>query len=88
MKRSEAIVGVKVIVNGQHDSLNFKNKLGVIKHINESRHDGIGILFEERIPGTHSLGGRVRYGHGYWVAPSMLSYKIRTKEIFKKQLIL
>lgn len=68
MKITEKDIGRKVIVNSINSgTINFNNRIGILKAIDDSFQWGYGIIFDKYIDVGHNLAGLCDYGYGYWV---------------------
>lgn len=69
-------VGDRVVVTENHDYARkgMTGTVVVVKNVGAS-HKSLGIHFDEKFEGGHSLSGKCPDGYGHWVPPHKLEFE-------------
>ncbi len=81
MSTTKFVVGDVVFVStqGHHCS----NKTGVVKHLQASTSENVGVEFNEDLHGCHNLGGLLTVNRGFYFSPRQLVKMLPLSSVLK-----
>jgi len=70
--------GDRIVGTGMTDGVDITGLVGTVVDVQT---DSVGVRFDEKYTGFHTLAGKVEFGHGYWCEKDTIQHLVDTPAV-------